>query len=86
MEQLTNHQGDQSSVKRQVVGLPADLNGDFAAGLRTMPKSEVRPDYARGQEVQILSVAGPDFARGQRTLPANREGPDYARGLRGAGQ
>ncbi len=40
--------------------------GDFAQGLRTLPRE----------------MEGPDYARGLRTLPREAVGPDYARGLR----
>ncbi len=67
---------------RQLPGtLPANLKGDFAAGLRTTPKSDEWPAYARGQELRVTVREGPDFARGQRTQPPVAEGPDYARGL-----
>ncbi len=86
MEQNTNQQSDHNSAGRQPVVLPPNLNGDFAAGQRTLPKSTARPDYARGQRSQDPIVNGPDFARGVRTLPRALEVPDYARGLRQTSQ
>jgi hypothetical protein len=82
MEQHTNQKPEVTVVQQRPVTVPANLNGDFAAGLRTMPKSEERPDYARGQESHAPVIEGPDFARGERLLPLTPEGPDYARGLR----
>ena len=61
---------------------PPNFNGDFAQGLRTMPKHDEVPNYARGQALQTLTLEGPDFARGERTQPPMPDGPDYARGLR----
>jgi hypothetical protein len=86
MEQRTNQQPNQSIVMQRTVTLPPNLNGDFAMGVRTLPKSDERPDYARGQESYAPTIEGPDFARGARTLPWTPEGPDYARGLRHTGQ
>lgn len=86
MEQQTKQQPNPSSVMQRSATLPANLNGDFAQGLRTLPKSAERPDYARGQETHAPTIEGPDFARGARTLPWTPEGPDYARGLRHIGQ
>ena len=86
MEQRTNQQLNQSIVMQRTVTLPPNLNGDFAMGVRTLPKSDERPDYARGQESYAPTIEGPDFARGARTLPWTPEGADYARGLRHTGQ
>ena len=82
MEQFTHQQPVRSVVLPQFSGRPANLNGDFAAGQRTMPLSNEGPDYARGQESQTPLIEGPDFARGERTQPMAPTGPDYARGLR----
>ena len=86
MKQRTNQQPNPSSVMQRSVPVPPNLNGDFALGLRTLPKSDERPDYARGQETHAPAFEGPDFAQGARTLPWTPEGPDYARGLRHTGQ
>jgi hypothetical protein len=82
MEQRTNQQPNPSIVMQRSVTVPPNLNGDFALGLRTLPKSDERPDYARGQESYAPTIESPDFARGVRTLLSTPEGPDYARGLR----
>ncbi len=86
MEQLTNQRADRGVVKQRPVTWPAELNGDFALGLRTLPRPVERPDFARGQETASLVNEGPDFARGQRTRPLTGEGPDYARGMRQTGK
>ncbi len=86
MEQRTNQQSNPSIIMQRSVTVPPNLNGDFALGLRTLPKSDERPDYARGQESYAPTIEGPDFARGAHTLPWTPEGPDYARGLRHTGE
>ena len=37
MEQRTNQKPEMTVVQQRPVTVPANLNGDFAAGLRTMP-------------------------------------------------
>ncbi len=56
--------------------------GDYAQGLRTLPREIEGPDYARGLRTLPRETEGPDYARGLRTLPRIVEGPDFARGLR----
>ena len=86
MEQHTQQKSAASIGQQQLTTQPPDLNGDFALGLRTLPKSNERPDYARGLRTQTPLIEGPDFARGLRTQTPAMEGPDYARGLRRVGQ
>jgi hypothetical protein len=86
MKQGTDQQPKMNIVQPQLIIQPPNLNGDFASGLRTVPKSDERPNYARGLETQTLTIEGPDFARGERTQPPVPEGPDYARSLRQADQ
>ena len=81
MEQRTIQKPEVTVIQRQRNTSPPDMNGDFAAGLRTMPAPAERPDFARGQELRPLVREGPDFARGQRTQPSASKVPDYARGL-----
>ncbi len=65
-----NAQETQVKVETQSeVTLPAIKwlpGGDYALGLRTLPRT----------------AEGPDYARGLRTLPLTAEGPDFARGIR----
>ena len=85
MEKQTVQKLESNIVQQRPGTQPPSLNGDFALGLRTLPKSDERSDYARGLRTQAPTLEGPDFARGARTLPATPEGPDYARGLRHSG-
>ncbi len=86
MEQMTQQPSTADIVLPRSGRWPMNLNGDFAAGQRTMPQSSERPSYARGQASQTLVIEGPDFARGERTQLLSLEGPDYARGLRQTSQ
>jgi len=62
--------------------LPSALEGDFAAGQRTLPVTVQGPDFARGQRTRLAVAQVADFAPGQRTLRPTLEGPDFARGQR----
>lgn len=55
------------------------LQGDFAAGERTLPASTVAGDFASGEHTLPTSTAVGDFASGGHTLPTSPEKPDVVR-------
>jgi hypothetical protein len=57
-------------------------NGDFAAGMRTLPRTARLSDFAAGMRTLSRTATLSDFAAGMRTLPRVATVGNFATGMR----
>jgi hypothetical protein len=57
-------------------------NGDFAAGMRTLPRTDTLGDFAAGMRTLARTATLSDFAAGMRTLPRVATVGNFATGMR----
>jgi hypothetical protein len=57
-------------------------NGDFASGMRTLPRTSALSDFAAGMRTLARTATLSDFAAGMRTLPRVATVGNFATGMR----